>query len=231
MKLPRLTRYLPTWKSAALAILSAILLILAFPDFEFWFFAWFGLTPLLWAIDREGGSAFGSFVLGWIWGVVFFTGSCWWLTFAPITYAGFPWPLAYFLLLCVTAIVAIFPGLFALILSVLLRRFGSIAFLAAPFVWVFTEFLRYWVTGNNWNALGYSQAFSSAFFFWPSLAGVLSVSWIVAAINAVWFSSFQYLFPKREVNLVRAGLFASIITLPFAGFFFLFSYDYWVTSA
>ncbi|HCA58588.1 MAG TPA: hypothetical protein DEP46_11450, partial [Blastocatellia bacterium] len=79
----------------------------------------------------------------------------------PITYAGFPPLLAYFLLLIVCMIVGIFPGIFAAIMARLLHRFGAIAMLAAPFVWVFTEFLRYWLTGNNWNAIGYSQAFSA----------------------------------------------------------------------
>ncbi|HEX6124329.1 MAG TPA: apolipoprotein N-acyltransferase [Pyrinomonadaceae bacterium] len=151
---------MPGWKSAANAVVSAILLVLAFPDFEFWFLAWIGLIPLLWAIDREKESAARSLILGWLWGFVFFTGSCWWLTFAPITYAGFPWPIAYFLLLCVTAIVGIFPGVFGLIYSILVSRLGNLAVLAVPFVWVFTELLRYWVTGNNWNAIGYSQAFN-----------------------------------------------------------------------
>ena len=48
------------------------------------------LVPLLWAIEREKESTPHSFILGWIWGFVFFTGTCWWLTFAPITYAGLP---------------------------------------------------------------------------------------------------------------------------------------------
>jgi apolipoprotein N-acyltransferase len=160
MKFPRPARYLPSWKDAALAVFSAVLLILAFPDFEFWFLAWFGLIPLFVAIDHEKESPVRSFVLGWLWGFVFFTGTCWWLTFAPITYAGFPPIVAYLLLFCVTGIVGIFPGMFAAALAPLLRRFGSIALLAAPFLWVFTEFLRYWLTGNNWNAIGYSQAFA-----------------------------------------------------------------------
>src|SRR5688572_20335450 len=160
MKFPRLTRFLPDWKNAVLSVLSAVLLILAFPDFEFWFLAWIGLVPFLWAIEREKGSAVSSFLLGWLWGLVFFTGTCWWLTFAPITYAGFPVPVAYFLLFCLTAIVSIFSGLFAITFFVMIRRFGNSAMLAAPFVWVFTEFLRYWITGNNWNAIGYSQAFN-----------------------------------------------------------------------
>jgi apolipoprotein N-acyltransferase len=111
-----------------------------------------------------------------LWGFVFFTGTCWWLTFAPITYAGFPWTLAYFLLLCLTATVAIFPGLFAAIMASVLRRFGSTAMLAAPFVWVFTEFLRYWLTGNNWNALGYSQAFTGRSLTAAAYGGTLLIS-------------------------------------------------------
>ena len=47
MKFPRIARVIPSWKNALLAVLSAILLILAFPDFEFWFLAWFALVPLL----------------------------------------------------------------------------------------------------------------------------------------------------------------------------------------
>ncbi|HUR97956.1 MAG TPA: apolipoprotein N-acyltransferase [Pyrinomonadaceae bacterium] len=162
MNFPELTRHLPSRKNAALAILSAVLLVLAFPDFEFWFLAWFGLAPLLLAVEHEKESSDHSFVLGWIFGFVFFTGTCWWLTFAPITYAGFSPIVAYLLLFCVTAIVGIFPGIFATILSRLLRRFGSLALFTAPFVWVFAELLRYWITGNNWNALGYSQAFAQS---------------------------------------------------------------------
>jgi apolipoprotein N-acyltransferase len=156
-------RWLPSWKNALLALLAAGLLILAFPDFEFWLLAWFALVPLMWAVEREKASTVKSFLLGWLFGTAFFFGTCWWLTYAPIHYAAIPWPIAYALILIACLGAGIFPGLFAAILSLLLRRFGSWAFLAAPFVWVFTEFLRYWVTGNNWNAVGYSQAFSQAF--------------------------------------------------------------------
>jgi apolipoprotein N-acyltransferase len=120
VKLGKLSNILPSWKGALLSVLAAVLLILAFPDFDLWFLAWFALVPLLWAIEREKESTVGSFILGWIFGNIFFFGTCWWLTFAPITYAAFPPILAYFLLVCVTSVAAIFPGLFAAILSVLL---------------------------------------------------------------------------------------------------------------
>ena len=110
MKVPSLVRLLPSWKNIALAILSAVLLILAFPDFEFWFLAWFALIPLFLAIEREKASITRAFVLGWIFGTIFFFGTCWWLTFAPITYAAFPPLLAYSLLFFVCVAVGIFSG-------------------------------------------------------------------------------------------------------------------------
>ncbi|MBK8302105.1 MAG: hypothetical protein IPK98_01320 [Chloracidobacterium sp.] len=182
-------KILPAWQNAVLALIAAGLLILAFPDFEFWFLAWFALVPLMWAVERQKDSVAACFTLGWIFGTAFFFGTCWWLTYAPIHYAAFPWPLAYFLMLLVSLAVGIFPAIFTTILAVLIRRFGSWAFLAAPFVWVFTEFLRYWLTGNNWNAIGYSQAFQHFFFAAASVGGSLAVSFCLVLISsaAVFF--------------------------------------------
>lgn len=202
------SRIFPTWQNALLAVLGAVLLILAFPNFDYWFLAWFALAPLMWAIEREKESGVKSFVVGWLFGTVFFFGTCWWLTFAPITYAGFPWWLAYFLLLCVCLVVGLFPAMFAGILSVLMRRFGSWAFLAAPFIWVFTEFLRYWITGNNWNAVGYSQAFSwmtDRFLFQAQIGGVYLVGFMTLAWNSFVATVISARTQMRSVNKNEDG--------------------------
>ena len=141
MKFGKIKGILPAWSNALLAAVAAVLLILAFPDFDLWPMAYVGLVPLLWAIGREERTG-ASFVLGWIFGVVFFFGTSWWLTFAPITYAAFPPALAYFLLLCVTMIVAVFPGAFAAGTARLVGAFGPVGMLAVPFVWAATEFAR-----------------------------------------------------------------------------------------
>ncbi len=174
---------IPSWTGIGAAVLAAVLLILAFPDFEFWWLAWVALVPLLWAIEREKESTARGFVLGWLFGTIFFFGTCWWLTFAPTTYAGFPPALAYFLLLLVCIAAGIFPAIFGGVMAFLLRRFGSIALLAAPFVWVFTEFARYWLTGNNWNAIGYSQ-FEGLFIPFAAFGGVLLVGWACLVLPA-----------------------------------------------
>ncbi len=82
-------RILPTWQNALLAVAGAVLRLFAFPDFEYWFLAWFALVPLMLAVEREKASVVRSFVVGWVFGTTFFFGTCWWLTYAPIHYAAF----------------------------------------------------------------------------------------------------------------------------------------------
>lgn len=217
MKLSRAKRFLPSWKNVLLAALSAILFILAFPDFEYWVLAWFGLVPLLLAIERQSHCIAACFLLGWIFGFFFFSGTCWWLTYAPIHYAAFPWPLAYFLLFCVSAVVGIFPGIFAAITCVLLRRFGTWAFLAVPFIWVVTEFARYWITGNNWNAIGYSQ-----FSFTPTalpamIGGVFLVSYLAIAGSAIISFVILTAFPqpgRSFAQRIALILFLAVLWIP-----------------
>src|SRR4028119_821845 len=103
----------PQWQDAALSLLSAVLLILAFPDFEIWWLAWLAFVPLLIAIERNKDSAIKSFWLGWLQGTVFFYGTCWWLTYAPINYGGIPAPLVYLLLVPATLGAGFFTAIFA----------------------------------------------------------------------------------------------------------------------
>src|SRR5688572_11066296 len=117
MKFSAARAKIPSLANSLLAVLSAALLILAFPDFEFWFLAWFSLAPFFYAVDSEKESPAKSFVLGWIFGTCFFFSSCWWLTFAPINYGGVPAILAYALFFGVTLIVGIFSPFFGLSFS------------------------------------------------------------------------------------------------------------------
>ena len=203
---------MPSLTNSLLAILSAILLTLAFPDFDWWFFAWFALGPLFYAIEREKESIVKSFVLGWIFGTGFFFGSCWWLTFSFITYGGIPTPIAYFLLLIISLMVGFFPALFGAIFSLVLKRFGTYGVLSAPFLWTATEFLRFNLTGNNWNAIGYSQAFDSGLLKYASVGGVYLVSFVTIVVS-LWLSLIAYsilyfyghFFVRLFRNILNAG--------------------------
>src|ERR1700680_1860572 len=79
----------PTRGEAGIALLSAILLVLSFPDFDLSFLAWIALAPLLMLAGR-GRQPLRAFLLGWLAGTVFFFGSCYWLTYSLVHYGGIP---------------------------------------------------------------------------------------------------------------------------------------------
>ncbi|MFV0387875.1 MAG: apolipoprotein N-acyltransferase [Pyrinomonadaceae bacterium] len=174
--------------------MSAFIVVFAFPDTDMWYLAWFGLIPLLYSLFRSRNSLFASFLLGWLWGTLFFATTCSWLTFAPITYAGFPVFLAYFLLAIAAGIASIAIGVFAAIQAFMFRKFGAKAVFVAPFVWTALDFVRLWTTGNNWNAIGYSQAFNGLIGL-SKYGGVFLVTFVVLFFNA---SAFFYIYKILE---------------------------------
>jgi apolipoprotein N-acyltransferase len=210
---------LPTLSNSLLAILSAILLTLAFPDFDLWFLAWFALLPLFYAVEQEKESVVKSFVLGWIFGTLFFAGSCWWLTFSFITYGGIPTPIAYFLLFIICSLVGFFPAIFAAVFSLVLKRFGTYGILFAPVLWTAVEFLRFNLTGNNWNAVGYAQAFiNGSRINLASIGGVYLVSFYFLFWNSTTF------FIIKEILIDKKKLIAfSIYVGIFQSFFYILS--------
>ncbi len=175
---------LPTLYEAAPATASALLLILAFPNFDLWWLAWIGLAPLLFAVARTRQSQ-TAFLLGMLWGTIFFYGTCWWLTYPMIHYAHVPAWLAYPLLLLPVVFVSVFPGLACAFVSRIVGRFGIAAILTAPLVWVSFELMRYLVTGLAWNAIGYSQAFHPEVILPARWGGVFAISFLVVTVNAV----------------------------------------------
>ena len=188
-------RLLPSWQSLLLAFLSALLLILAFPDFEYWIFAWVAFVPLLAAIEREKSSIIRSFLTVWAFGTTFFLGTWWWLTYSMIRYGQLPPLAAYFLLVLICLIVGLFPAIFAVSVSVVVRRFGGIGFLAAPFVWVASELLRYWLSGNSWNAVAYSQSFGGWGLALASIGGIYLTGFTILTFQSAAVSAYLARFP------------------------------------
>jgi apolipoprotein N-acyltransferase len=168
------------WGAAAA---SALLLILAFPNFEYYQLAWIGLVPLLVVIGRRP-SPLRAFILGWAVGSVFFYFTCYWLTYSMIHYGGLPTALAYLLLIPGAIVVGIFHGLFAALIALTIQKWGCMAVLLAPIFWVTCEWLRLSVTGQLWNALGYSQAYHDQIIQPATWGGVYAVSFLLVAINS-----------------------------------------------
>jgi apolipoprotein N-acyltransferase len=167
--------------SAALS--TAVLLIISFPNFEHAVLAWIALVPLMVVIARRP-SPLRAFILGWAIGSVFFYVTCYWLTYSMIHYGGLPTMLAYLLLVPGALVVGAFHGLFAFVLALAIRKWGREAVLLAPVVWPACEWIRLGVTGQLWNALGYSQAYHTWLIQAAAWGGVYAVSFLIVAFNS-----------------------------------------------
>ena len=193
-----------------LALGSSLLLILAFPDFELWPLATVGLVPLLIVIGQRP-RPLRSFFLGWLTGTVFFYGSCYWLTYSMIHYGGVPAWLAYLLLIPVPLVVGLFPGIFALVLARAIRRWGTMALLGALAIWPATEWARLGITGQLWNALGYSLAYKPSLIQSASWGGVYAVSFFLVAINA----ALAFSLVRRTVKgaIITVGILCAVVVV------------------
>ncbi len=208
-----LREVVPTAGETSLVTGSALLTVLAFPNFDLWFLAWIGLLPLLYVIAHTR-SGLRAFVAGWIWGIIFFYGTCWWLTYPMIHFAGISAWLAYPLFLLPVIIVAVFPALACGLTVRIINQFGSWAILITPVIWVSLEWLRYEITGQLWNALGYSQAFHPMMIQSARWGGVYAISFAILIPNSLLV--FAMVRPELRrfalTAILLIGL-ASVITL------------------
>jgi apolipoprotein N-acyltransferase len=164
----------------ALAVLSALLLILVFPRFSFVWLAPIALAPLLVAALRET-RPLRRFLLGWSAGVVYWFGVCYWIQFVLAFHGGMGeaagW--AVFMLFC--AAKALHMGVFALFAGILMRRWWAIPAVAA--LWVAIE-VTHGPLGFAWLALGNAGIDMGVPLRLAPFTGVYGLSFIFAAMSA-----------------------------------------------
>lgn len=204
----------PTKKNLALSLVSSLLLIFSFPDFNLWFLAWFAFIPLFISISNPNQTSKQSFTVGWLFGTVFFLGTCYWLTYAMIHYGNIPTVFAYILLILAAIIIGLIPAFFSFVLHNLILRFEIKALLLAPFCWVAFEWLRFEITGQLWNAAGYSQAYMPSLIQTASWGSVYAVSFLIVLVNAAIAYS---VLGKKMVHV------ASLCILIFCTFLIMFT--------
>src|SRR5689334_11196911 len=154
-----------------------------------------------------------AFLLGWAAGTAFFYGSCYWLTYSMIHYGGLSTVVAYLLLVPGAIVVGFFPGAFAFMLALAIKHWGRWAVLLAPVFWPALEWARLIVTGQLWNALGYSQAFHPGLIQPASWGGVYAVSFLIVALN----TAVVILIISRGVRAIAISAFI-VLLVPLAIF-------------
>lgn len=207
---------LPKPDECGIGLLAAAALTLSFPNFDLWFLAWLGLVPLLLKIVRRP-RPWPAFFLGWLFGSVFFYGTCYWLTYSMIHFGGLPTWLAYPMLTPGAVVLGLFPGFFAAVLARAIRKWGTSALMWAPIIWATMEWARLEVTGQLWNAIGYSQAYHPMSIQVARLGGVYAVGFLILTVNA----AIAFAIIKRSL---RSGL-ISVVILIIVGSVILLTHD------
>ena len=179
------------------AVLPAALLELPFPlagPMPPWrsVFAWFGLIPLLWAILRPASYACRHplrrpFLLGYVCGVLWYMGNCYWVRDTMLRYGDMPTGAPTLLLIGFSLVLGLYFGLFGLGVILVRRATGkqSLALAAAPFLWVALDLAASRITSVPWDQLGYSQVDNGIVNQLAPWTGVYGITFILIAINAL----------------------------------------------
>ena len=164
-----------------LAVLSALLLFLSFPNLNLFPLAWVALVPFFSALT--GATSWKSaFWMGYLTGFLFFAG------LLPAILLLYPYAnifatLAGYLLL--VGYTALYFAVFAVLMRFVPRRSSILFALSAACIWTALEWVRSWViTGFPWGSIGYSQWNNLPGIQIASLVGVHGISFVIVLFNA-----------------------------------------------
>ena len=187
---------------------SSLLLILAFPNYNFWPFAWFGMIPLFIAIHNK--TPLQSFWLGWAQGILFYLGTLSWIINTMVNYGRLPLSVSIFLLIVLALYLGAYTGLFCFFLSCFSHPKVH-KWLAASFIWVSLEYVRaHFLTGFPWASLAYSQFNFLSVIQIVDITGIYGLSFLFVLFDI----EVIFLLPYAVV-LRKLGLFGLIEMLVF----------------
>jgi len=196
-----------------LTLLSAGLQILVFPLPNLYFLGWVAVAPLLIALLRtrqpdtlqllaglkllpaKPGQAF---LLAYLCGILWYAGTCYWIYNTMRQYGGVGTIAALGLLLLFCLYLAIYHGLFGLLISLLAsptdgdgpNPFSRRVLLLAPFAWVAVELARTRITGFPWDLLGISQVDNIPLSRIATVTGVYGLSFEIMVVNTALAAAF-----------------------------------------
>lgn len=176
------------------AVISAVLLFIAFPGLNQWYLVFVALIPLFMAL--EGRSGIRAFGVGYVFGLHFVILILY--SIMTITLAGFVMLLIY---------LSFFYGAFAFVFS-LLRDRGIPVWLSAPFTWTAMEIVM------SFGYFGFTLlGISHVLYKVPvliqiaSISGMWGVSFIIVLVNSLLFLAL------RDFGKVRIGSLISAVTV------------------
>ena len=210
-----------------LTLLSAVLQIIIFPLPGVYILSWLALAPLIVALLRarpagelevagslrlQPATPGQGFLLGYICGIVWYAGTCYWIFDTMRQFGGLNVPMALLVLFLFCCYLGLYHGFFGLLISLLARpRDDRRALVMAPFLWVAVELARTRITGFPWNLLGTAQVDNVALSRIASWTGVYGISFEIVLVNVALASAFLIPRPKRGPMLVAAVAAAAVL--------------------
>jgi apolipoprotein N-acyltransferase len=227
-----------------LTLISAVLQVAIFPLPNFYWLAWIAVTPLIVAILRARApetlqlqlddqahllpaTPRQGFVLGYLCGILWFAGTCYWIFDTMHRYGGLPVPAAVLALILFCMYVGLYHGMFGLLMALVagsnlsgskvggskttawgasIRR----TLVAAPFLWVAVELARTRITAFPWELLGYAQTGNFALTRIATFTGVYGLSFEIMLVNSVFAAAFLAAKERRK-RLLGAACAAVVI--------------------
>ena len=214
-----------------LAAASGVLQVLIFPEPALYFLSWVALAPLIYAVLQcrnqdalltmvEDGkwyapaTAWQGFWLGYLSGVIWYLGSCYWVYHVMHVYGNLGPTTSFLLLLAYALYLALYHGLFGLLLALIARRrngYSLRALVFAPFAWVAVELARTYITSFPWDLLGTAQIDNIPLTRLATFTGVYGLSFEIALVNTAVAAAF--LVPRARRNLMLAASLAAAAVL------------------
>jgi apolipoprotein N-acyltransferase len=215
-----------------LVLLSAVPQVAIFPLPNLYWLSWIAVAPLLVALLRARSpetlqldghpqarlpaTPWQGFVLGYVCGILWFAGTCYWIFDTMHRYGGLPVPVAVLALILFCMYVGLYHGMFGLLLALVagskvvaqktaasgaaIRR----TLVAAPFLWVAVELARTRITAFPWELLGYAQTGNFALTRIATFTGVYGLSFEIMLVNSVFAAAFLAAKERRKRLLLAA---------------------------
>jgi len=195
--------------------------VVIFPLADLYWLSWIAVTPLLIALLRAraagalqlnapvklvAATPWQGFLLGYLCGILWCAGTCYWVFDTMHRYGGLPISAAVFVLVLFCMYIGLYHGLFGLLVGLVasagapLRR----ALVAAPFLWVAVELARTRITAFPWELLGYTQTGNFAVTRITTLTGVYGLSFEIVLVNSAFAAAFLVAKERRRWLLVAS---------------------------
>ena len=208
----RLSRY-----ALLLAAMSGVLQVLVFPSADLSFLCWLCVAPLLVAVfkarndEQEHASGGQGFLLGYICGLIWSFGSCYWIYDVMHLYGGLQPLIAAGVLVLFALAMALSWAVFAWVMALLAgSRLREKAILLAPFVWVATELLRGFPFDFRWNPIGTALVDNIPITRLATGTGVYGLAFEILALNVAIAAAFL-VEPRRRRLLLAFSIIAIVL--------------------